>query len=165
MSDENLPKSSAPLEIQAEVSTAEEHPVVIEPAVLERIAGQVATRAIMISRESFSGPMPSPEMFSKYEKVLPGTAKIIRDEFQANASHVREQEKKALEAQIENDSSNRHVAKQLVWGAFALIALTALTGHESVAIALSVTTIIGIIGGFLEKRILGKRSSSEDQPE
>lgn len=160
MPDENTPKpipSSVPAR---EAAGALEKPhVEMEPEVLERIAGEIAIRAITISRESYSGPMPTPAMFEQYDQTLPGTALVIRDEFQANAAHVREQEGKALTAQIESDRANRQVAQQLVWGAFLLIALTALTGHENVAIALAVTTIIGIIAGFLGKRT----SSDKDQ--
>jgi uncharacterized membrane protein len=115
-----------------------------------------------VRREMHSGPMPSPAYFAQYDKVLPGTALSIRNEFEANSQHIRAMETTALNGQIENDAANRKVAQHLVWGAFGLIALLGVTGHENVAIAVAVTTVTAVIGGFLRTYISKKPESSDE---
>ena len=63
---------------------------------------------------------------------------------------------------IQNDVDNRSVAERLVWAAFALILVLALTNHESVAISLAVTTVIGIVSGFLTN---GRKPNQQKQNE
>lgn len=130
---------------------------ILEAKEVEAISKIVRREVVTaISHESHSGPMPSPSQLDKYEKVLPGTAKVIRDEFQANGQHVRELEKAAIHFSKDDNDKNRKVAERLVWGALIASVVTACTGHETVASVLAVSTVGAVVTGFL----LGKRQAS-----
>lgn len=156
MSNENsqVPLETAPDSAPngAEVVSKQHSTAKIEPELLERVEAEARRVAIsIINHEQHSGPMPSPKQFKEYDSALPGTAQIIRDEFQANGLHVRESEKRALEANIEDVRENRKTAERLVWGSLAFVLILALSGHENVAIAVAVSTVAAVITGFLKK--------------
>lgn len=157
MTNEGLPtlaeqNDSVPNGVEV-VSGHEKSPTVLEPELLERVEEAARVAAVMtVKHERHSGPMPSPKSFGEYDSVLPGTALVIRNEFESNSQHVRRMEEKALQGQISSDSGNRQVAERLLWGAFGLIALLALTGHDYTAMAVAGTTVAAIITGFLSGR-------------
>ena len=107
--------------------------------------------------------MPSPKQLGAYDNVLPGTALIIRVEFQANGKHVRSMEDRGQAAIIESDRQNRQTAERLVWASLVLILVLSLAGHEKVAIAVSVTTVAAGITGFLSKRHAAKSAPKQDE--
>jgi uncharacterized membrane protein len=132
---------------------------------VERIAYETAqqTAAVVVS-EMHTGPMPSARTYREYEQVLPGTALVIRNEFQANGLHVRTMEDRGQLAEIEGDKQNRKVAERLVWASLFTILVLALTGHEKVAIAVAVTTVVAVITGFLRQRAAPKNGKPPDKP-
>ncbi|MDY0035746.1 MAG: hypothetical protein RBS05_07565 [Zoogloea oleivorans] len=137
----------------AEIVSETKNTHAIEPELLERVEAEARRVAVsVIKHEMHSGPMPSPKQFRDYDAALPGTALIIRDEFQANGQHVRDSEKRALEATIGDNRENRKTAERLVWGSLAFVLVLALAGHENVAIAVAVSTVAAVITGFLQKR-------------
>lgn len=125
----------------------------LESELLERVEEVARSTAVTTVRhEMHAGPMPAPRQLAEYDAVLPGTAIIIRDEFQANGRHVRSMEERAQTALIENDRQNRHTAERLVWASLFLILALAALGHDKVAIAVAVTTVVAVITGFLRRR-------------
>lgn len=155
MSDQNSnspheAKDSAPSGAEV-VSPTREAPD-ISPEILERI-GEVTREAVsVVAHEFHSGPMPAPKQLAQYDSVLPGTAQIIRDEFQANGAHVRRMEERALEAQKDDNDQNRKVAERLVWGALIASFVLALLGQKEVAGVIAVSTVGAVITGFLRQR-------------
>lgn len=159
MSSETSPLSSeAVAPAQPEVATS----IPLEPALLERVEGEIAHKIIAaIKSERHSGPMPSAKQFKEYDEALPGTALAIREEFQANGKHIRGLEERGQMALIENDRCNRQTAERLVWASLLLILVLSLFGHENVAIAVSVTTVAAVITGFLSKKNVSKKPSDQ----
>lgn len=116
---------------------------------VERVASNVSYAVI---REAHAGPMPAPKQLAEYERVLPGLAAEIRDEFLANGSHVRAMEQEALHAVKSDSTQNRKVAERLVWGALIASTILALTGHDGVAATIAVSTVGAVITGFLRRK-------------
>ncbi|EJC65800.1 hypothetical protein QWA_03040 [Alcaligenes faecalis subsp. faecalis NCIB 8687] len=134
-------------------------------SLIEKEATRVAVSAVR--HELHSGPMPPPKQLAMYDAALPGTAQIIRDEFQANAAHQRSIESRALDYAKSDNDQNRKVAEKLTWGALCLILILAVMGHEKVAIAVAITTVGAVIAGFLKDRVKGKsqaESKNDDAP-
>jgi uncharacterized membrane protein len=50
----------------------------------------------IIYQESYSGPVPHPSILSGLDKVVPGSAKQVMDQFVAQGEHRREMERKYL---------------------------------------------------------------------
>lgn len=76
-----------------------------------------------IIRQSYSGPLPSPQLLREFDEVEEGTAKKIVDNFITESNHRRQLESKSL------DYSARDV-KMGAWFGFIL-------------------GLVGLIGGFL----------------
>lgn len=140
-----------------------EQDILNNPVLLEKIEAQARTVAMtVIKHEMHSGPLPSPKLFAEYDAVLPGTALSIRNAFEKNGEHVRNMESQAIAAHVANDIANRKVAERLVWASLGLIGLLAITGHESVAIAVAVTTVIAVITGFLNNKASASEKDSAE---
>jgi len=125
----------------------------------------IETLQLLLQRESYSGPMPLPELLARYDQVLPGTAEIIRAEFQTNGEHTRKME--LLIAQMHKDEwdKNRRAAQQLAWGALLASAVLAVLGHDGVAIAIATTTIGALVAGFLHQRKAEDAKAKENPPD
>lgn len=130
---------------------------------LQSLVKKEATRAAVsvVRHEMHSGPMPSPEQLAMYDAALPGTALIIRDEFQANGAHIRDMEKRALEAAKDDNDRNRWAALILVLFSLTSSVVLAITGHDWVAGIIAASTVTAVITGFL--RSSGGRGKSNDQ--
>lgn len=162
MPEENLsnsPDTIGSADSEVEAASNPRRTTSIAPELLEQIKEEARVQAIsVVAHESHSGPMPPPRQLAQYEEVLPGTAKIIRDEFQANGAHVRLVEMRAMELQKDDNDKNRTVAQQLVWGALVASVLLALADQQWVAGTIAVSTVGAVVTGFLNRR-----STSSDQ--
>lgn len=156
--------ASAPAIQAGAISTPLDPSPCLEPELLERVEEVARLTAVTTVRhEMHAGPMPSPKQLAGYDSVLPGTALIIRDEFQENGRHVRSMEDRGQAALINLDSQNRTTAERLVWASLGLILVLSVLGHESVAIAVSVTTVAAVITGFLSKKPSKGKDSSPSE--
>lgn len=98
--------------------------------------------------------MPSPRDFALYDKVLPGTAETIREQFVLNATHVRDMERLALESHKDDNDKNRASAERLMWGALVASFVLALMGYQVVAGILAASSVGAIAAGFLKAKWL-----------
>lgn len=158
--DTSIQSSLNAIDGPAERAESEE----FDPHLVSYIQKEARLQAVaVVQHESHSGPIPSPRYFAMYESILPGTAKVIRDEFEANGAHVRQMESRALEAHKDDNDKNRRAAEKLIWGALALVLVLALSGQANVAIAVAITTVGAVVTGFLNKHYKSKdRGESHD---
>ena len=127
--------------------------VILEPEVTRAI--QVEIRRAIVS-ESYSGPMPKPDHLEKYDRILPGAARDILEEFKANGRHARETETLAIQGAINNDKRGQWMAFVLLVLGFALIAYLAHISQSSIAKVVAGTLLLAVIAGFLRKKSFGK---------
>ncbi|QDQ87643.1 hypothetical protein FMZ60_08605 [Alcaligenaceae bacterium SJ-26] len=149
------------------VDSTKDAPGVEEVEILDRLGPAIRESVersihLAVSHESHSGPMPPPKQFALYDAALPGTAKVIRDEFQANSLHIRTMESRALGAHKDDNDKNRSAAERLVWGALIAAVVLALTGHDWVAVVIVGTTVALILANFLNRGRRAKQDSSGD---
>lgn len=139
-------------------------------------------RQIMMA-ESYSGPTPHPKHLQHYEKVLPGAAKIIFDEFQANAAHQRRIEERQMAlreraVELQGRDNAEEAAKnkraQLITAGLVVLGLIAALAfglmHEQwVAGGIVTTLLVTVVTGFLVKGDRSKRgappSAEEEEQE
>jgi uncharacterized membrane protein len=119
--------------------------------ILEPKLDQIVERKVQFAMRtvSYSGPMPPPEHLAQYDKIVPGAARMILDEFQANSRHAREIELKGMAGMIGRDARAQWMAFVLVLIAFYLIWQLASTGHDKLAIAVATFLVGGIVAAFL----------------
>lgn len=146
--NEQLPAPTTPSE-----TTSEELTPADERLILRRIR-------TLISRQSFSGPMPPPECLQQYDQIVPGAAKEIIEEFKANGAHQRAMDQAILKATSSQDKRAQWMAYSLVFLGFILIMALAHTGHDWVAGTVSVTLLGAVAANFLQ----GKEPKTSPPP-
>ena len=121
-------------------------------------------RAIMmaaIQQESFSGPLPHPQYYEGYEKVLPGSANRILTMTESQVQH-----RISIEKNIVRRSLNQKVLGMIFGGILTILILCAvvylgLNGHDFLAGTIGTTTIIGVIVVF----VLGVKPGNNNKEE
>lgn len=58
------------------------------------ISARMGATTLVAKRQEWSGPLPPPQALQAFEDIAPGTAAKIIDEFQAEAAHRRQQERR-----------------------------------------------------------------------
>lgn len=87
----------------------EQSPESISAGSIERnISTQIQSQRQTVE---YSSPIPLPKILKGYKEVDPTFPERIMKEFEKNSEHARQQEQKALEAQIKE--SNRAVSSRL----------------------------------------------------
>jgi uncharacterized membrane protein len=130
----------------------------IEPR-LEKIVAQKVQVALRM--ESFRGPMPPPEHLGRYDKIVPGCARTIVDEFQANSRHNRTMEVTGLTGMVRRDTRAQWMAFVLVLVGFGLVWELAASEHEKTAIAVATMLLGSIVVGFLTGVAPWKKSAKD----
>lgn len=99
------------------------------------------TNAALSYTESYSGLLPHPHHLAGFDEVVPGSAKVIIDEFVAQSQHRRVQE-----AMVVQGNEARNAIGQ--WLGFALLLAGIVSG---LVIALTVNATVGgsVIGGVI----------------
>lgn len=82
----------------------------------------------MLRETHFQGPMPPPDHVNKYEETLPGAARILFDEFQAQASHRRSLEREEKDLEREERKHAMQTRGRAQWMAFLLCLMALGTG-------------------------------------
>lgn len=110
------------------------------------------------------GHLPGPELLTRYEQALPGSATKILDEFTAEAKHRREQESQSQAAQIK--VAQRGQMFGLIIGLAAIIsgAVTACVGSEWAGGFIGGGGVIGLVSVFVLGRVTGQGDDPPRQP-
>ena len=107
---------------------------------------------VMQKAEMFSGPVPHPEIIEKYEKIYPGAAKIIFDQWEGQTKHRQNLERAVIE------TDNRKSMLGVVFGfIIVLIAIvagvyTAIKGHPLFGSGLSVAGLALLVSAFITSK-------------
>ncbi len=84
-------------------------------------------------KKSWSGPLPSPEDFERYEKVLPGSMDRVLTVMEKQADHRMAEETKEQDARIRQTKTGQLIGASLVtlFGIFSFI--LGMFNHDNVA--------------------------------
>ncbi len=104
-------------------------------------------------KKSWSGPLPSPENFERYEKVLPGSMDRVLTVMEKQADHRMAEETKEQDARIRQTKTGQLIGASLVtlFGTFSFI--LGMFNHDNVATGLGVATAISLAAIFVLKQV------------
>ena len=104
-------------------------------------------------KKSWSGPLPSPEDFERYEKVLPGSMDRVLTVMEKQAAHRMEEEKKELDARLRQTARGQIIGASVValFGTFSFV--LGMYNHDSVATGLGVATAISLAVIFVLRQV------------
>ena len=106
-----------------------------------------------IEQKSYSGPLPAPEDFAEYEKILPGSTDRILKMAEKQVDHRISSDNKIIYNTYRQSGRGPILGAILVvmFGVISLI--LGLTGHDSLAKYIGVTTVIGLAVVFVLNKI------------
>lgn len=128
----------------------------LNPEVCEVIKGlnpkQQSIIIQAIRKESFSGPIPHPELLQKYEQVQPGFAERIVEMAEKQLDHRIECEDKVVDGSV--SESKRGQLYGLIVAVLFLGAATALglTGHDWLGGVLGGGTLVALVTVFVKNK-------------
>ncbi len=104
-------------------------------------------------KKSWSGPLPSPEDFERYEKVLPGSMDRVLTVMEKQTDHRMETEKKELEARLRQTTRGQIIGASVVtlFGVFSFV--LGMYSHDSVATGLGVATAVSLAVIFVLRQV------------
>ena len=116
---------------------------------------------ILHATSSHSGPLPTPETLAKYEAILPGLAERIVRLPEREQEHRHEFSKTWLrrEARLRDRGQIFGMVALLVVLAFCTALL--LNGFATIAGAVAIALVIGVVGIFVTGRVVDARTPAE----
>ena len=113
----------------------------------------LATMMAFEEERTFSGPLPPPEHFEAYEKTLPGATDRIMKMTEKQVDHRIKTEDTIVKRKF-NQSTLGQILGAILALSFGYFAYDlAMNGHESPAIAIGVTTVVGLAVVFVLNKI------------
>ena len=108
-------------------------------------------------KTAWQGPLPSPKTLEEFEEIVPGSAKAIIDEWQAETNHRRTFERKALNAQIIENIGGRVLAFVFALTALGVAVYLAMIHAEWAAGIIGA----GTIGSVVYSLVSGRRQKDD----
>lgn len=114
-----------------------------------------------VELNSYSGPLPHPELLHKYEQVLPGLADRIVSMAERQSAHRQELERTVVNSDVRR--SNLGLLAAFLITVMFLSASVALVvnGHEVAGATLGSVNIVGLVYAFIN----GKRKQDRELKE
>lgn len=114
---------------------------------------EIIISALSVHQKTFIGPLPAPEDFAEYEKILPGSTNRILTMAEKQSEHRMKSESLIIHQKFKQSGLGQIIGAVLVL-CFGIIALIlGLTGHDDVALGIGVTTVISIAIVFVLNRL------------
>jgi len=117
---------------------------------------ETAPDRVVISAESFSGPLPLPEVLGRYEAICRGSADRIIRVAEQEAEHRRSLEQAVVRSEMEQEERRSHERKRgqlcaliITLSAIAAGSYTAIHGQEIAGSIIGVGGIGSIVTTFL----------------
>lgn len=123
----------------------------------KRLAIQKAIKSISIHQQTFSGPLPPPNILKNYSDVVKDGAERIMSMAEKQSGHRISLEDHAIREELRQ--SGRGQIFGFILGLIGLILATtlALLGHEVIAGIFGTTTIVGLVAVF----VIGKKNQQK----
>lgn len=136
-------------------------------------------RRLIERREAYEGPVPPPDILERFDQLVPGTARRMFDLAEQESAHRRKMEERTNDANINAQQTalaiegrkTEAIARSDLLGQVAgvIVALSCIggaiwcgiTGHENVAIALTVVPSAAVIQAFFARRSNGRKEPKE----
>lgn len=100
---------------------------------------------------SFIGPLPPPAMLHEYEKLYPGAAKMIFEQFERNSEHIRMMQENKQKADICLAKRGQMFALLIIALVISAIIWLASNGYNALAISAAVLSGLAlVVGKFLK---------------
>lgn len=112
----------------------------------------------VIAAQSFSGPLPPPEMLRKYEELLPGSADRIISIAERQSSHRQKLESDVIASSIRNERLGMTFGFLICILAISGGIFAVMHGKSAEGIAAIITPLVALVAVF----VYGKSKQKKD---
>jgi len=102
--------------------------------------------------QSFSGPLPHPELLENYNDIIPGAAERILSLAEAEAAHQHDIELLALQCASNEARLGQWFGLIIGICAFITVIISVILGAEKTAMVVGGTTVVGLVTVFVAGR-------------
>lgn len=134
---------------KAPVPTKEKSGAPVDPEVVLEQLNSLPPKLRQVVIASFSGPLPPPDVFGGYDKILPGAAERILKMAEDEAQHRRSQESKMVDSECRDASLGLSHGRTIALVALLVSGAVAIWGNAWVGGALGVSSIASLVGVFV----------------
>lgn len=99
--------------------------------------------------QSFSGPLPPPEVLQKFNDVVPGAAERIVRMAEEQATHRKELERKVIESDIERSKWGQILGFAIAIVGLAVSGFVAVYGNAIAGGIIGIGTLASLVGVFM----------------
>ncbi len=138
---------------ETQIVEAEQESTNIETTQAEEIEAKLERiEQIIVQRESFSGPLPHPDHFKRYNQTVPGSANRLLRMAEDDLAHIHKM--KQQQASIEKIAT---IGGLLTGWSIAMVALIGsgyliLNGHDIAGAVLGTGSLASLVGIFVYGR-------------
>ena len=108
---------------------------------------------LAIESQSYSGPLPSPEDFKAYEQAMKGATDRIMSMTEQQMAHRIDMEKTVVKKKFFQSTLGQILATDLIVFFGCIAYDLAMHDHDTAAIAIGVTTVVGLAVVFVLNKI------------
>lgn len=126
---------------------------------LNGLGPEQSTRIQAIRQESFSGPLPHPEMLKRYDEIKEGFAERIMSMTERQLDHRISCENKIIEGSLSESKRGQNYGLAVSVLFLAAAVLLGLYGHDWLAGILGGGTLIGLVTVFVTNK---KRNKTDE---
>ena len=100
------------------------------------------------TEQSFSGPLPPPQILDHYNQIVPGSAEKIISLWETQVMHRQELEKKAIGSDIIQSYYGATLGFIIAMSSIGAGTFLAYIGRPSEGLAAIITALVGLVGVY-----------------
>lgn len=106
----------------------------------------------MVLAEKYEAPLPHPQILEGYERIVPGSAKDIIEDYKINCEYARQINSEALRATIDKDKRAQYMAFIIAVMLFGLVVYCVYLGQYWLAGSALAVAIASLAKTFLQSK-------------
>lgn len=116
---------------------------------------------MVVQSQSFSGPLPHPEILKKFDDVVPGAAERIIKMAEEQSAHRKDLERKVIESDIARSRWGQILGFFIAIIGLSVSAIVSIYGSPFAGGIIGVGTLASLVGVFM----YGSKTRSEERIE
>lgn len=104
---------------------------------------------VLHQSQSFSGPLPPPEILRRFDEVVPGAAERIIKMAEEQSTHRKDLERKVIDSDIARSKWGQILGFCIAVVGLAVAALIAIFGNAIAGGVIGVGTLASLVGVFM----------------
>lgn len=116
---------------------------------------------MLVHKQSFSGPLPPPNVLKQYDEISPGAAERIIKMAEEQFTHRTTLEKEVITSDIKRSKWGQIFGFFIAIAGLTVALVSTISGYETAGSVIGGTTLVSLVSVF----VLGTRSRKKEREE